>query len=54
MHCVKAVTNALLTVPGIEKADVSLEEGQAIVTGSADPEALIAAIKEEGYAAELI
>ncbi|WP_041603833.1 CopZ family metallochaperone [Thioflavicoccus mobilis] len=54
MHCVGAVTKALQQVPGVEQAEVSLEEKQAVVTGIADPEALLAAIKEEGYAAELI
>ncbi|NEV64320.1 heavy metal transport/detoxification protein, partial [Thiorhodococcus minor] len=49
-----AVTKALQQVPGVEQAEVSLEEKQAVVTGTADPEALVAAIKEEGYAAELI
>lgn len=53
-HCVGAVTKALQQVPGVEQAEVSLEEKQAVVTGTAGPEALLAAIKEEGYAAELI
>ncbi|MFD2112217.1 CopZ family metallochaperone [Thiorhodococcus fuscus] len=54
MHCVGAVTKALQQVPGVDQAEVSLEDKQAVVTGSADPEALIAAIKEEGFAAEVI
>ncbi|EGV32568.1 Heavy metal transport/detoxification protein [Thiorhodococcus drewsii AZ1] len=54
MHCVGAVTKALQQVPGVDQAEVSLEDKQAIVTGRADPEALIAAIKEEGFAAEVI
>lgn len=53
MHCVGAVTRALQAVPGVDKAEVSLEEKQAVVTGNADPTALIAAIKEEGYSAEV-
>jgi copper chaperone CopZ len=53
MHCVGAVTRALQAVPGVDKAEVSLEEKQAVVTGNADPAALIAAIKEEGYSAEV-
>jgi len=32
---------------------VSLEKGQAVVTGRADPQALIDALKEEGYGAAL-
>jgi copper chaperone CopZ len=53
MHCVGAVTKALQAVAGVEKAEVSLDEKQAVVTGNADPDALVAAIKEEGYSAEL-
>lgn len=54
MHCVGAVTKALQDVPGVDKAEVSLEANQAVVTGDADTQALIAAIKEEGYGAEPI
>ena len=53
MHCVGAVTKALQNVPGVDKAEVSLDEKQAVVNGNANPEALVAAIKEEGYTAEL-
>ncbi len=52
-HCVSAVTKALAKVPGVESADVSLEKAQALVKGSADAQALIAAVKEEGYEAAL-
>ena len=54
MHCVGAVTKALQQVPGVESAEVSLEANQAVVTGDADAQALIAAVKEEGYGAELL
>lgn len=54
MHCVGAVTKALQQVAGVQAAEVSLEEEQAVVTGTAEPEALVTAIKEEGYSAELI
>ena len=38
MHCVKAVTEALASVPGVTGApEVSLEKGSARVEGSADP-----------------
>jgi copper chaperone len=50
-HCVMAVTKALKKVPGVESADVSLDKAQAIVKGSTDTQALIAAVKEEGYEA---
>jgi len=52
-HCVMAVSKALAKVPGVEAADVSLEKAQAVVKGSAEAQALIAAVKEEGYDAAL-
>jgi len=52
-HCVMAVTKALKKVPGVESADVSLEKAQAVVKGGANPQSLIAAVKEEGYEAAL-
>lgn len=52
-HCVRATTKALQNVPGVEKVDVTLNPGSAVVQGHADPEALIAAVKEEGYEAEV-
>ena len=52
MHCVGAVKKALEQVPGVETADVSLDKAQAVVTGEADVQAMVAAIKEEGYSAE--
>jgi len=52
MHCVGAVKKALEQVPGVTSAEVSLDPGQAVITGSADSATLVAAIKEEGYEAE--
>ena len=52
-RCVRLVTLALEQVPGVEKAEVSLERGEAIVRGPADSQALIDAIVEEGYQAEV-
>lgn len=52
MHCVGAVKKALEQVPGVQTAQVSLEKAQAVVTGDADLQAMVAAIKEEGYSAE--
>ena len=52
-HCVMAVSKALEKVPGVEAADVSLENAQAVVKGGADAQALIDAVKEEGYEAAL-
>ena len=33
-HCVMAVTKALKKVPGVEKVEVSLEKGEALVEGT--------------------
>ncbi len=52
-HCVAAVTRTLERIPGVEKAAVSLEQSEAVVTGSADPGVLLEAIREEGYEAAL-
>ena len=52
-HCVMAVTKALKSVPGVESADVSLAKAQAVVQGDADRQAMITAVKEEGYEAAL-
>lgn len=54
-HCVMAVKQALAAVPGVEgQVDVTLKPGQAVVAGSPSPDALIAAVAEEGYAATLV
>ena len=54
-HCVRAVHKALSAVAGVERVDeVSLERGEALVSGSADGAQLVAAIEKEGYRAEPI
>jgi Cu+-exporting ATPase len=52
-HCVKSVSKALQAVDGVDKVEVSLEQAAAVITGSANVEQLIAAVKEAGYDAEL-
>ena len=52
-HCKAAVEKALMGVAGVERAEVDLEAGTARVQGDAAPGALIEAVKEEGYGAEL-
>ena len=52
MHCVAAVKKALEQVPGVESAEVSLDKARAVVTGDANVQAMVAAVKEEGYSAE--
>jgi copper chaperone CopZ len=46
------VEQALKKVPGVESAEVSLEDKSAVVTGSADRAALIAAVQAAGYEAK--
>ena len=53
-YCVMAVKKALSRVPGVERAEVSLERGEALVEGNADPKALIQAVEAEGYRAEVL
>ncbi len=48
-HCVAHVTKALAAVPGVETVDVSLENNQAVVTGTAADDALTAAVTDAGY-----
>ena len=53
-HCEKGVRDALALVPGVtEVVEVSREHERAVVEGEPEPQALIAAIEEEGYQAEV-
>ena len=52
-HCEAAVTKALKSVPGVENATVDLKNGKAVVQGDADPQALVAAVLDEGYGAQV-
>jgi copper chaperone len=53
-HCVKAVTEALGQVQGVDTVvEVSLEQGEAVVSGNPDAAALIAAVAEAGYQAQV-
>lgn len=54
-HCEMAVKKALGAVPGVEKVvTVDRNKQEAVVEGRPDPQALIAAIVEEGYQAEAL
>lgn len=56
MSCGGCVNNAethLKGVDGVDSVMVRLDDGKAVVTGSADSEALIAAVKAAGYQAEV-
>lgn len=48
-HCVAHVTKALTGVAGVESVEVSLENNNAVVVGSADDKALKEAVTEAGY-----
>ena len=52
--CVNRVQNALQHVPGVHQARVNLAERSALVTGSAAPQALLSAVTQAGYSAEII
>ncbi|WP_145540777.1 copper-exporting P-type ATPase CopA [Yersinia alsatica] len=52
--CVSKVQHALESVDGVEVARVNLAERSALVTGHPSNEALIAAVKNAGYGAEII
>jgi len=53
-HCVKALTEALGQVRGVDKViEVSLEQGEAVVSGQPDAAALISAVAEAGYEARV-
>lgn len=53
-HCVRAVQQALAAVPGVEQVvEVNRHSGEAQVQGTAQADALVAAIVEEGYQAEV-
>lgn len=49
--CVKHVSEALSTLPGVEAVEVDLQTGRVSVRGSADVAALITALDEAGYSA---
>jgi len=54
-HCVMHVKQALSAVPGVVgPVEVTLEPGQAIIGGSPEVKALLAAVAEEGYTATVI
>lgn len=55
-HCVKRVQQALASTPGVAKATVTLEPGQAKVEfdeAAATPAQLAAAVKTAGYSASV-
>lgn len=53
-HCVATVKKALESVEGVEDAEVSLDEKQAVVVGKVDPKELVRAVEDAGYEAEVL
>lgn len=54
-HCEQAVEKALAAVPGVQRVvRVSREEEVAVLEGSPDHQALVRAIEDEGYEAEVM
>jgi copper chaperone CopZ len=55
-RCVAHVKKALECIEGVESAEVSLEENQAVVSLSADvaDDVLVAALAEEDYPAAVV
>ncbi|MDH5425388.1 MAG: cation transporter [Gammaproteobacteria bacterium] len=51
--CVSAVETALKEVVAVDGVNVSLENKEAVVSGSTDVAALIAAVEKAGFTAEL-
>ena len=52
--CVSRVEKALAQVDGVQQARVNLAERSALVIGSPQPQALVAAVTAAGYGAEVI
>lgn len=53
-HCVGSVKHALESIPGVSQVEVNLSEGSSTVSGTNfENVALVEAVKEEGYSAEI-
>lgn len=52
-HCVRAITQAIQMLDQAAKVEVDLAAGLVRVNGSLNAEQIQAAIREEGYQAEL-
>lgn len=54
-HCAAAVEKSLAKVPGVSKVtEVSINDGIARIEGTPDPAQVIAALADEGYAAQIV
>ncbi|TDQ57133.1 Cu+-exporting ATPase [Mesocricetibacter intestinalis] len=52
--CVRKVEKALSAVAGVDNVQVNLAESSALIFGDAAPQALVAAVREAGYGAEVV
>ncbi len=53
-HCKAAVEGALQKLDGVKTVSVNLEQGRAVIEGDhLEPNALIAAVADEGYSAQV-
>ncbi|UTI63350.1 heavy-metal-associated domain-containing protein [Paraconexibacter antarcticus] len=48
-HCVASVREEVSELAGVEDVQVDLASGQLVVTGSAEPSAVRAAVADAGY-----
>ena len=54
-HCVRAVKDALEAAPGGARVErVELDSGRVLIEGEVDPQALLEAVKEAGYGAQIL
>jgi copper chaperone len=52
-NCARHVEEAIRAVPGVAAVEVDLAGAKATVTGSGAPEAIVAALADEGYEASV-
>ncbi len=50
-HCQAAVASAIQSTEGVQRVDVDLKAGQAVVEGSFSDQAIIEAVSDAGYEA---
>jgi len=51
--CVAKATEAVSKLPGYEAAEFDLKTGSAVVKGSVDPQAVVKALTQVGYPAQV-
>jgi copper chaperone CopZ len=52
--CARSVELILSKVPGVERVEVGLAHGHAVVEGAAHPEALVDALADAGWSAKSV